>query len=438
MTAKMGRYRYWGDQKPDTSRPLLTFSRPSEAVNAKSTTTSTGEASTTTAGTLRIYGPIDSWGGWWGVSAKEVAQALDLLGDADRIVVRVNSPGGESSEGRAIVNLLRAHSAEIVTVVDGAAYSAASYVAACGNDTVMSPGSTMMIHDTSTFLYGNAAAFRKSADVLDVLSNSGAELYAEIAGGTVEEWRARQQAETWYSAAGAVESGLMKRVAVVPDAGPAETAGDDGPEPVDADAVEDRARATYDVSLFDKAPESLTKDSPKPPSASAVGSTHTEGSPAVAFSDEQIQTLRNKLGVAEDADEATILAALDEALDEQTAETPQESAPQVPEGHVVIPAAKLADLEAGAKLATTTAKTLAEKERDAFLDSVKGKYLPTSRDGWAKEYDRDPAGVRKHFEDAPVLIPTTEVGHAVTPQASTEDDSWFPGYPAPAAATQEG
>lgn len=420
MTATMGRYRYWGDQKPDTSRPLLTLSRPAEAVNLKATTTGEGDDSSVSSGTLRIYGPIDSWGGYWGVSAKEVAQALDLLGDAERIVVRVNSPGGESSEGRAIVNLLRAHSAEIVTVVDGAAYSAASYIAACGNDTVMSPGSTMMIHDTSTILYGNADAMRKAADVLDVLSNSGSELYAEIAGGTVEEWRELQKAETWYSAAGAVESGLMKRVAVVPDSGPAETAGDDGPEPVDTDAVEDRARAAYDVSLFEKAPEGLL---PKPPTASADGKTNTEGGSAVALTTEQI-TMRQKLGIAEDADEATTLAALTEALAERAEPAAETSG--IPEGHVVIPAAKLADLEAGAALATSTAKSLAEKERDAFLDSVKGKYLPTSREGWAKEYDRDPAGVREHFKTAQVLIPTTELGHD-TPvnERQTEDDAAY-------------
>jgi ATP-dependent protease ClpP protease subunit len=419
MTAKMGRFRYWGDQKPDTSRPLLTFSRPSEAVNAKATTTG-DEGSPATNGTLRIYGPIDSWGGFWGVSAKEVAQALDLLGDADRIVVRVNSPGGESSEGRAIVNLLRAHSAEIVTVVDGAAYSAASYIAACGNDTVMSPGSTMMIHDTSTILYGNAEAMRKAADVLDVLSNSGAELYAEIAGGTVEEWRDLQRAETWYSAAGAVESGLMKRVAVVPDAGPAETAGDDGPEPVDSDAVEDRARAAYDVSLFDKAPEGL----PHLPTAPADGSNKKEGAAVVDLNDEQIKSLREQVGFPENADAGTIVTATLEALAER-AEAPAESA-KVPEGHVVIPAAKLADLEAGAALATSTAKSLADKERDAFLDSVKGKYLPTSRDGWAKEYDRDPQGVREHFKSAPVLIPTTELGHDNPVEDSqSEDDAVY-------------
>jgi len=420
MTAKMGRYRYWGDQKPDTSRPLLTFSRPAEAVNAKATTTTDGDVTATT-GTLRIYGPIDSYGGWWGVSSKEVAQALDLLGDAERIVVRVNSPGGESSEGRAIMNLLRAHNAEITTVVDGAAYSAASYIALAGSDRVMSSGATMMIHDTSTFLYVNAEGARKAAEILDTLSNSGSELYAEIAGGTVEEWRERQKAETWYSAATAVEAGLMSRVGVVPDAsGPAETAGDEGPEPVDDTDVSERARATYDVSLFDKAPEGLTKL----PTAPADGSNKKEGAAVVDLNDEQIKSLREQVGFPENADAGTIVTATLEALAER-AEAPTE-ATAVPEGHVVIPAAKLADLEAGAKLANETAQSLAAKERDAFLDSQRGKYLPTSREAWAAEYDRDPKATREHFAGAPVIIPTAELGHDnPVNESQTEDDKVY-------------
>lgn len=412
MTAKMGLYRYWGDQKPDTSRPLLTFTRPGDAVTAKSQTAPTEQPSST--GTLRIYGPIDSWGGFWGVSAKEVAQALDMLGDVDRIVVRVNSPGGESSEGRAIMNLLRAHKATCIAVVDGGAYSAASYVAVGCDETVMSPGTTMMIHDTSTFMYGNADAFRKTAGVLDTLSDSGAELYAEVAGGTVEQWRELQKAETWYTAAEAVAAGLADRVGVVPDAGPTETAGDNGPEPA-PEGTEDRARASYDLSLFENAP--------KPPTASAGGSTHpTEGGPAVAFSDEQITDMRRKLGVAEDADEATILAALDESLEERADETVVNT--NVPDGHVVVPEARLKDLETAANAGAEAAKRLQERDREEFLDSVRTKYAPANRDAWAKEFDRDPEGTRKHFEGAADIIPVDSVGHAGQPDNS-EDDATY-------------
>lgn len=411
MTAKMGRYRYWGDQKPDTSRPLLTFSRPSEAVAATSRQTSAGEQPTTNA-TLRIYGPIDSWGGWWGVSAKEVAQALDLLGDADRIVVRINSPGGVSSEGRAIVNLLRAHSAEIVTVVDGAAYSAASYIAACGDDSVMSPGTTLMIHDTSTYLYGNEADFRKAADVLGTLSNSGAELYAEIAGGTVEEWRERQRAETWYTATTAVESGLMKRVATVPDAGTAETAGDNGPETVDANAVDDRARATYDLSLFEKAPEGLTT---KPPTASAGGTTQPEGAAVVDFNDTQITALREQVGFPADADADTIVAAVTEALGERADGTESTATtPQIPEGMSLVDSAVLAELRQGAAAGRSAATTLATQERDREIKEAltAGKIAATSKKAFEERWDKDPEGTKAILESlTPGLVPTEEIGN---------------------------
>lgn len=413
---KMGRYRYWGDQKPDTSRPLLTFSRPQEAVAAAARTGAAEPPAVT--GTLRIYGPIDSWGGWWGVSAKEVAQALDMLGDAERIIVRVNSPGGESSEGRAIVNLLRAHRAEIVTVVDGAAYSAASFIAACGDDSVMSPGTTLMIHDTSTFLYGNAAAFRKTADVLDTLSNSGAELYAEVAGGTVEEWRERQRAETWYTAATAVESGLMKRVATVPDAGVAETAGDDEPETVDPTDVEERAQASYDLSLFEKAPE---PSNPKPPTASAGGTTQPEGAAVVDFNDTQITALREQVGFPADADADTIVAAVTEALGER-AEASESTTPQIPEGMALVDSAVLAQLQQGAEAGRTAATTLATQERDREIASAleAGKIAASSKKTFEERWDENPAGTKAILDAlTPGLVPTEEVGHG----GDTEDSA---------------
>jgi hypothetical protein len=50
--------------------------------------------------TMRIYDPIDSWGGEWGVSAKEFAKALDTLpDDTAEIRLHINSPGGEVYEG---------------------------------------------------------------------------------------------------------------------------------------------------------------------------------------------------------------------------------------------------------------------------------------------------------------------------------------------------
>jgi ATP-dependent protease ClpP protease subunit len=162
--------------------------------------------------TLRLYDPIDSWGGWWGVSAKEFTQALDELGAVDQIDLHINSPGGEVWEAVAILNSLRAHPAKVVAHVDGIAASAASFLAAGADELVMGRNTELMIHDAWGIGIGPAAAMRDLADLLDKLSDDIASIYADKAGGTVGAWRGHMIAETWYSASEAVEAGLADRV----------------------------------------------------------------------------------------------------------------------------------------------------------------------------------------------------------------------------------
>lgn len=411
----LGGLAYWGDRKPPKN-----FADVFRAYAAEETTGEGADVKTRTVATLRLYGPI--YDGWYGVSARAVSAALDELGDVDEIRVRVNSPGGDAWEGMAILNMLRAHSADVVAIVDGVAASAASYLVAGCDRTVMSPGTQLMIHDASAFAYGPADVMAKAKVFLDSVSNAIASIYADIAGGTDEDWRALMKETTWYTAKEAVESGLADSVGVIKDAGETDTAEDDEPPVFDDSEVEDMAQ--WAASVFNTAGST---PAPTPPTASAGGSTPTqEGSPAVAFSDEQVTTMRQKLGVAENADEATILAALDEALDERTDPPADPATPEIPEGHVVIPAAKLADLEAAATLATNTAKTLHDQERKTFLDGVRNKFLPANREAWEKEYDRDPVTCRAHFEKAPVLIPTSELGHDnPVDENESEDDAVY-------------
>ena len=164
--------------------------------------------------TLRLYDPIDSWGEWWGVSAKEFAQTLDELPDhVTHIELHVNSPGGNVFDGIAIMNALRAHTATVTVVVDGIAASAASFIAASADTLVMSPNSELMIHDAWGLAVGNAADMRQMAELLDHVSNNIASVYARKAGGSTEDWRAAMERESWFSAEEAVTVGLADRVA---------------------------------------------------------------------------------------------------------------------------------------------------------------------------------------------------------------------------------
>lgn len=153
----------------------------------------------------------DEIGGSLGVSADEFVKDLSAI-DADRINVRINSPGGSVFDSIAIYNALVQHPATITTFVDALAASGASIVAMGGDECVMMIGSQLMIHDALGLEMGNAADMREMAKFLDHQSNNIASIYAAKAGGEPDEWRKLMLAETWMLAGEAVDMGLANRV----------------------------------------------------------------------------------------------------------------------------------------------------------------------------------------------------------------------------------
>jgi hypothetical protein len=56
----------------------------------------TGEVNGTEA-KLYLYDVIDSWGGDWGISAREFTQALAEIGTVDSIALHINSPAASAT-----------------------------------------------------------------------------------------------------------------------------------------------------------------------------------------------------------------------------------------------------------------------------------------------------------------------------------------------------
>jgi ATP-dependent protease ClpP protease subunit len=163
--------------------------------------------------TVYIFGDIVSWP--WvesDVSGYSLAAAVAGL-DVDVINVRVNSYGGEVSEGLAIYNSLKNHPAEIRTYCDGFACSAASVVFMAGSERFMNTASLLLIHNVWTSARGNAEALRKEADDLDVVNDATVRAYLE-AGISIDEAELRglMDAETWIAPADAVEMGFASGV----------------------------------------------------------------------------------------------------------------------------------------------------------------------------------------------------------------------------------
>lgn len=188
-------------KKPRVARPLAQLRQGRNDWYRIQNNASSGTA------TIYVYDEI----GYWGVTASEFVAELAQLNVAS-IDVHLNSPGGEIFDGMAIYEALRAHPAQVTTYIDSLAASIASVIAMAGDRIVIAPYGEMMIHDGSGLCIGNAADMLEMAELLDRQSNKIASVYADRAGGTVEEWRTLMTAETWFSAAEAVAAGLADEV----------------------------------------------------------------------------------------------------------------------------------------------------------------------------------------------------------------------------------
>jgi ATP-dependent protease ClpP protease subunit len=161
--------------------------------------------------TVYIYDIIgESWAG--GVSAREFVPQLAAL-DVDTIHLRINSPGGDVFDGRAIANALTQHPAHVVAHIDGHAASAATYVALAADEVEIADGGFFMIHNAWTVALGNANDFEATAGILRKVDASIVADYQRKTGKspeTISEW---MDAETWFTAEEAVEHGFVDRIA---------------------------------------------------------------------------------------------------------------------------------------------------------------------------------------------------------------------------------
>lgn len=161
--------------------------------------------------TISILDPIGAdWLGE-GVTAKRIAAALRNIGEG-KVVVNINSPGGDYFEGLAIYNMLVEHSGEVEVNVLGIAASAASIIAMAGDKVSMARASFLMIHNTWVMAAGDRNAFRDVADWLEPFDQAAADIYSARTDMTTKETAAMMDAETWIGGAKAVDQGFADEI----------------------------------------------------------------------------------------------------------------------------------------------------------------------------------------------------------------------------------
>lgn len=88
------------------------------------------------------------------------------------VTVWINSVGGDCVAAAQIYNMLMEYPAPVTVKIDGIAASAASVIAMAGTTVLMSPVSTMMIHNPATVAIGDHTDMEKAIEMLDAVKDS--------------------------------------------------------------------------------------------------------------------------------------------------------------------------------------------------------------------------------------------------------------------------
>lgn len=124
------------------------------------------------------------------------------------ITVWINSPGGDCVAAAQIYNMLMDYKGNVTVKIDGIAASAASVIAMAGNTVLMSPVSTMMIHNPATIAMGDHNEMQKAIEMLNEVKESIINAYEIKTGLSRAKLSHLMDSETWMNANKAVELGF--------------------------------------------------------------------------------------------------------------------------------------------------------------------------------------------------------------------------------------
>lgn len=158
--------------------------------------------------TVYLYGMIYSWtaSDFASIHARAMNQGIE------RIHLRINSYGGNVFAGNAMYNLLKSSKIKITTYNDGIAASMASVLLLCGDEIKMAESALVMIHNPRGDAYGEADDHRKSAEVLDTLTDIMAKIYARRTKEEIDQIKAEMKKESWYNSSDALKKGIIDEV----------------------------------------------------------------------------------------------------------------------------------------------------------------------------------------------------------------------------------
>ena len=145
-----------------------------------------------------------------------VAQLMHLESDDPEkdIAIYINSPGGSLSAALAIYDAMRFIGPDVQTICFGIAMSGGSLILAGGAEgkRMALPNARILIHQPSSGFQGQTSDIEIHAREVLELRRRTEEIYALHTGQTAEQLHADMERDRFFSAAEAVDYGLVDRV----------------------------------------------------------------------------------------------------------------------------------------------------------------------------------------------------------------------------------
>ena len=164
--------------------------------------------------------------GAFGLNAQSFIEEIKEFKNSP-INLHINCVGGDVFDGMAIYNILKKRTAETTVYIEGIAASMGSVIALAADKVVMAENSLFMIHNAWGGAMGESKELKKTANLLEKISNEIADIYIKKTNLPYDKVKEMMDEETWLNADEALELGFIDSI---------------------SDAI--KVAAKYDVSKF--------------------------------------------------------------------------------------------------------------------------------------------------------------------------------------------
>ena len=125
----------------------------------------------------------------------------------------INSPGGDVHEMLGIIDYIESLDVKVNTICRGRAFSAAAIILTCGTGSrMMSKRSTVMFHQSSSFLGGKMADITAYLDNVKSLEKTIYGMLAERTKKDAEWWKNKMRSDMFLTAEELLEIGVIDQI----------------------------------------------------------------------------------------------------------------------------------------------------------------------------------------------------------------------------------